>query len=124
MGIRGYDIITPIKNVVKHYAVLIRPSELGQLTKTPEFDDTVMCDNPDFSWVNRVLEGWRALGTSVPSDFGYRLLAAWLRTVGQAIGVEGVEGVLSGQVQGVGSHSRHEQLHRLALLLDHQGLRA
>ena len=52
LGLRRCDLIEPLLGTTSHWALLIRPEEVGVRTKTGDFDDSVIMDTV---WLDSVL---------------------------------------------------------------------
>ena len=54
--LRARQLLPPAVGVSQHWALMLQPSEAGEVGKTGESDDTIILDSPHLQWFRPVLE--------------------------------------------------------------------
>ena len=85
--VRGDDVVPPIQPGGT-WAVVIRPMELGRLTKTGAHDDSILWDSPSLLWMTTLFPRWRKAGGARIWDFEYAQLKKAIENVGTRMGLK------------------------------------
>ena len=84
------QLLPPAIGISPVWALLLHPSEFGQVSKTGESDDTILLDSRHLQWMTVI---WDALHDQPPSmllfPFGYASYFREFKKVAAALGVPG-----------------------------------
>ena len=88
--LKAGQLLPPAPGVSRHWALLLQPSEAGEVGKTGESDDTVILDSQHLQWLNPV---WRVLhdqdAEKLVFPFGYAAYMVEFKRSVAALGVPG-----------------------------------
>jgi len=93
LSLRVSSVVRPVKGGPRHlskYSILLFPAELEARSKTKDYDISLLLDNPEFGWMEQVLDQL-VLGRHPEQPLFALSMKSWTRAFNQASAALGLE---------------------------------